>query len=238
MSLPPPIAFYYGWPGEVNGAAGHLERAAGAFGGYECVVLGEGNVLAGADPAVAALVPRLGPRARGYVDLGVTHGSRAWPMAKLVALMTAWRDLGATGVMLDCAGSDYGVSRHRFVGAVDAAHEMGLSVIANSWRPDDVLSGASPLGPGDAYLGENLVLTRGRWAPPPTAHAKLEAMAEGRRKLGIRLLATATAAADRVREACLLERLEAALSPYRLDGLAITDPRYSATTNHLAPPFA
>lgn len=236
MSLPPPVAFYYGWPGQVNGAAGDLPRALRSFAGYDCVVLGEGNVLPGADPTVPELVPLLAPRAWGYVDLGCSHGSRNWSMPQLVCLARAWRALGAAGVLFDCAGSDFGVSRRRFIDAVAAAHELGLSVIANAWRPADILSGASPLGPDDGYLGENLLLSEGRWLDAAGVRTKLRVMLEGRCRLGVRLLATATAPVGRIREARLLERVERALAPYELDGLAITDPRYSASNNRLAPP--
>ncbi|MGH9088413.1 MAG: hypothetical protein ACRDYZ_09930, partial [Acidimicrobiales bacterium] len=114
-----------------------------------------------------------------------------------------------------------------------------LAVIANAWDPGDVLSGETPLGPGDAYLGENDVLDAGKWEPASRYRAKLEAMRAYRTRHHVALFATATLARRRRASAvAVAARVVALLAPFELDAVAVTDPLYSARDNRLAPPVA
>lgn len=239
MTPPRSLAVYYGWPGEVNGAGGDVGLAGEAFLGFDEIVFGEGNVLAGADPNARPVVARCagdGATTYGYVDLGVTAGGRNWALDRVASHARAWQALGVHGLLLDCAGRDYGVDRHRFVDAVAIAHRLGLAVIVNAWDPDDVLAGETPLGPGDAYLAENVVLDAGRWVPAAAARAKLDRMRAHRDRHGVALFATATVASghqDRVPD--VVDRLTELLAPFELDALAVTDASYSARDDRLAP---
>ncbi|MGH9306222.1 MAG: hypothetical protein ACRD0I_04975 [Acidimicrobiales bacterium] len=235
-----PFAIYYGWPSDVNGANGNVARSVAAFAGYSLVVFGEGNVLPGADalagPVIAG-VAAAGAVPYGYVDLGVTNGERNWTIAQMSTYMADWSALGAKGIFLDCAGADYGVSRARFDDAVNAAHDRGLRVIANAWNPDDVLSGSSPLGPGDGYLGENDVIAAGVTQPIGAYEAKLAIMSAYAHSLGVAMYETATFAprsSDTVTSQVADQAL-AALAPYDVSGFQLTDPQYSSVDNRLRP---
>jgi hypothetical protein len=140
-------------------------------------------------------------------------------------------------MLLDCAGADYGVTRARFDAVVQHAHSLGLSVLANAWKPDDVLAGSTTMGPGDGYLGENDVLSDGRFLAPATYRPKSARMAAYKAGLGVSLYETATSGELHDADA-LAARVVTALQGYHLDALQLTDPLYSAADNVLCKPPA
>lgn len=237
MNTPTAVAVYYGWPGEVNGSRGDETAAIEAFRGYSEVVLGEGNVLPGADPSAAVVVAglaRRGARVFGYVDLGVTAGSRDWSTVCLADLAEAWRSLGVGGLFFDCAGRDYGVSPRRLASAVRLCRARRLAVLVNAWDPHDVLEAPTPLRRGDGYLAENAALDAGEWSPPSRYRAKLAALTGYRASIGVRLYTTATTGAGPV-DGEVVAELRRRLAPYRIDGLALSDPCYGARDDTLVP---
>ncbi|MGH3321657.1 MAG: hypothetical protein ACRDN9_16080 [Streptosporangiaceae bacterium] len=232
-----PFAIYYGWPSCVNGSGGDVAGAVASFQGFAVTVFGEGNVLPEGDPEAGRIIAGVAARGTvpyGYVTLGMTEGEPGWPAECLDAFLTSWKVMGVQGVLLDCAGADYGVSRTRFDSAVRHAHGLGLSVLANAWNPDDVLAGSSTMGRGDGYLGENDVLRDGRFLPPSTYRPKLTRMAAYKRALGITLYATGTTPRPAERQH-LASRAVTALAPYGVDAFQLTDPDYSSRDNRLAP---
>lgn len=235
-----PFAVYYGWPSDVNGAGGDVRRAIEAFRGLRVVVLGDDTATAIGDPLAGPVMAGIaagGGSPYGYVSVGVTHGEPDHPLAELEARMDQWCRLGAHGVLVDCAGADYGVSRTRFDAVVRYAHTCGLRVLANAWNPDDVLAGSATMGPGDGYLGENDVLSGGRFLDPRTYEPKLARMAAYRAQLGITLYATATSPDPRDGDA-LAERVLRPLASHGVGLFQLTDPVYSAADNVLVGPPA
>ncbi len=235
-----PFAVYYGWPSSVNGADGDVGRAIAAFDGLRAVVFGDdcatsvGDALAG--PIMAGIVAR-GGAPYGYVSVGVTHGEPNHPLEELHARIDAWCRLGARGLLIDCAGADYGVSRARFDAVVRYPHTYGLHVLSNAWDCDDVLAASETLGPGDGYLGENDVLCDGQLLDPRTYEPKLARMARYKADLGVTLYATATTRDPR-RGHVLADRVLTVLRTYGVDAFQLTDPLYSAADNVLAAPPA
>jgi len=224
----------------VNGADGDVTRAVAAFRGLTVVVLGDDTVTPAGDPRAADVMAGIaaqGGASYGYVTVGVTHGEPAHPLAELSARITAWRRLGAQGVLVDCAGADYGVTRARFDAVVRRVHAEGMHVLANAWEPDDVLAGSTTLGPGDGYLGENDVLSDGRFGDPRVYGPKLARMAAYRADRGVTLYATATTR-DLGDAERLTRRALAALAACDVDAFQLTDPLYSAADDVLTPPSA
>jgi len=189
-------AVYYGWPSLVNGVGGDCSRAAAEFSAFRVLVLGDGLH----DPAhsdhlrtrriVAELSARGTTLTYGYVDLGVSTSNHS--LETLGAVVLAWADLGAGGVMLDDAGTDYGVTRDRLNGALGLLHARNLRAIVNAWDPDDVLDRTVRLRPGDGYLAESFPIGRGRVRPPMEWAGKADRIASARRGRQIDVYAVAT----------------------------------------------
>ena len=237
MRAPAAFAVYYGWPGEVNGSGGDVAAAIEAFAGYREVVLGEGNVLPGADPSAAAVIAGLVRRRTfvfGYVDLGVTNGTRNWAADRLEELTQTWCALGAGGLFLDCAGRDYGVSARRLAYAVRLSRERRLRVLVNAWRPEEVLEPPTPLRRGDGYLAENAVMKEGRFVDEARFGAKLARLESYRAELGVRLYTTATTGQGPVPPGLVAE-LVRRCGRYRLDALAVSDTLYGSRDDGLLP---
>lgn len=236
-TAPTPFAIYYGWLSSVNGAEGQVVRVAQAFEGYRLAVLGDDTVTAAGDPIAPAAIATLrarGTAVYGYVSLGMTHSEPALPPDELRLRLRRWRAVGAGGVLLDCAGHDYGVRRGRLDETVSVAHVFGMSVLVNAWEPDDVLQGSRTLGPGDGYLGENDVCAGGTIQTPDDYGAKLACIVAHRDVLGIDLFATASAPREQLTPR-LARQILGLLAPYRLDWLFLGDPVYGAADDWLGP---
>ncbi|MDQ0677395.1 hypothetical protein QFZ30_000777 [Arthrobacter pascens] len=235
-----PFAVYYGWPSYVNGADGDVARAIAAFDGYGVVVFGDDTATQAGDALAAPIMAGIAARGGepyGYVTIGVSHGEPDHSLEELRARLDTWRRLGARGVLFDCAGADYGVSRDRFDATVKYAHSLGLSVLANAWDPDDVLAHSVTMGAEDGYMGENDVLSDGQFLAPAIYQPKLAKMAAYKAKLGITLYETATSG-DLQHADALTVRVLTALQGYRIDALQLSDPMYGATDNILIRPPA
>jgi hypothetical protein len=235
-----PFAIYYGWPSYINGAHSKVARAISAFDGYRMVVFGDDTATPDGDPLAAPIMAGVAARGGvpyGYVTVGAADGEPNHSLGELRERLDAWRRLGARGVLLDCAGADYGVTRARFDAVVRYTHSLGLSVLANAWNPDDVLARSLTMGPGDGYLGENDVLSDGQFLSPATYKPKLAKMAAYKAKLGITLYETATSY-DLQHADALTAQVMAALQGYNIDAFHLTDPIYSCSDNVLIRPPA
>ena len=240
---PGPLAIFYGWPSLVNGSAGDVERAARHFRSFEAAVLGEATPTPAGDPRAADVVARLRGccRVYGYVSLGRGPGQPGWSCAELRVRLAGWARWGAAGTLLDCAGRDFGVSPQRLAWAVDAAHELGLSVVVNAWDPLDLPASGGHLQPGDGYLAENDVLRRGTLRPPDAYRDRLARVERCRQALGVAIWATGTTAppAAPTYRADVVGRvvrawLDAGARPPDL--LALADPLYGASDNRMPLP--
>lgn len=235
-----PFAIYYGWPSYVNGAHGNVARAIAAFDGYGVVVFGDDTATPEGDPLATRIMAGVAARGGvpyGYVTVGVGDGEPNHSLAELRERLDAWHRLGVRGMLLDCAGADYGVTRARFDAVVQYAHSLGLSVLANAWNPDDVLARSATMGPGDGYLGENDVLSDGQFLSPATYRPKLAKMAAYKASLGITLYETATSR-NLQHADVLASQVLAALQGYSIDAFHLTDPLYSCVDNILIRPPA
>ncbi|WP_461187465.1 hypothetical protein [Arthrobacter sp. Z4-13] len=235
-----PFAIYYGWPSYVNGAHGNVTRAIKAFDGYGVVVFGDDTATPAGDPLAAPIMEGVAARGGvpyGYVTVGVGDGEPNHSLNELRERLDVWHRLGARGVLIDCAGADYGVSRARFDAVVNYIHSLGLSVLANAWNPDDVLARSVTMGPGDGYLGENDVLSDGQFLAPVTYKPKLAKMAAYKARLGITLYETATSFDLQYADA-LTAQVLAALQGNHIDAFHLSDPVYSSADNVLIKPPA
>jgi hypothetical protein len=233
-----PFAIYYGWPSYVNGAKEKLERAVAAFDGYRIVVFGDDTATPEGDALAAPIMAGVAARGGvpyGYITVGVGDGEPNHSLEELRQRLDSWRRLGAGGVLVDCAGADYGVSRARFDAVVRYAHSIGLRVLANAWEPDDVLARSRTMGPGDGYLGENDVLSDGRFLSPATYRPKLAKMAAHKANLGISLYETATTY-DLEHADVLTAQVLQALKGHPIDAFHLNDPVYSSANNFLIRP--
>ena len=264
---PAALAIYYGYPSLINGASGNVDRAVAAFADYDVLVLGDGLQFADLDarrrPAGAgpdehrrtrAIIERLRARSAsmqvyGYVDLGNTQDLAIDEIGRRARL---WWEMGVTGVFLDEAGYDFGVTRERQNAAIDAIHGLGLSAFVNAFNPDDVFNpspvplnavgGGNPsglatrLGARDAYLLESFQVRLGQpetWAAWSSRTRKAIAY---RDRYHTRMFGVATTTAD-------TESQAAGLFPYvwwsaalwGLDGIGWGEPDFSGSSSRLSP---
>jgi len=177
---PDSLLIYYGWPSAINGAFS-VSRAAMEFGKYDYVVIGDGLENGPGDPNphpdhfnTLGIIHH--PRTTnthffGYIDLGVITQNLSF--GEIFRRIDDWKEMGVDGILLDDFGYDFGVTRERQNIAVDYAHQQGLSIIANGFRPEDVFSPAvhpnNPSGDStainadDFYLYESQQVTLGRF---------------------------------------------------------------------------
>lgn len=194
------FALYYGWPSAVNGAGGVIGRAVETFTRFPVVVFGD-KVQLSSHPDYQNTVKILQQvaasgktRIFGYVDLGVRTQNLA--VAAIGQSAQAWQQLGAQGIFLDDAGSDFGVDANRRDAAVDALHRLGLKVILNANNPDDAFRGKVPLGAGDGYLFESFQVSDGRMVSSNTSDAKADKALRYGLQTGADIYAVATGPGD------------------------------------------
>lgn len=205
LMTPDDLLIYYGYPSLINGAD-NLSAAINEYVGYEFVVLGAGLE----DPThpdhsntVAIMTSPLTDRTTffGYVDLGVSTNN--YSLSQLQMKIDQWSAAGADGIFFDDFGYDFGVTRERQNAAVDYAHSLGLTVVANGFFINDVFSSsvdatynptgaATHLTASDFYLYESYQLTEGAFVSESTWRAKADALATVRTSLPINVLAVTT----------------------------------------------
>lgn len=203
---PGTLLVYYGYPSHINGA-NNVARAAGELGRYEYVVLGAG--LERSDHADHANTRRIlrrpemaSTRVFGYVDLGVFTANL--PLSEVRARVDAWAELGASGILFDDFGYDYGTDRGRQNAAVSYVRKAhGLPVLANGHHAQDVFGrtihprfnptgAASVLSHRDFYLYESHQVHRGGAVSAQGWRAKADALATYQRQLGFQILSVTT----------------------------------------------
>lgn len=261
------LAIYYGYPSLINGASGNVDRAIAEFASYEVIVLGDGlefpdvnprRVPAGPGPVEHRRTKSIieGLRARshavriyGYIDLG---NSQKLSIDEMQNRAKLWASIGATGIFLDEAGYDFGVTRERQNAIVEFAHSLGLSVFVNAFNPDDVFSAAavplngagggnpagtpSRLGPNDAFLLESFQVRLGEIDNWSTWSARTAAAIRYRERFQSKVFAVTTTTAA-------TERAARELYPYAwwsaavwgLDGFGWGEPDFSGLTSKLPP---
>jgi hypothetical protein len=258
------LAIYYGYPSLVNGAGADLARAAAHLSHYDVIVLGDGLEFDTAEHGYAgpaehaftrqlvrqlAQTPRQ-PAVFGYVDLGRTQALTPEALADRV---NRWAAMGVSGVFLDEAGYDFGVTRERQNHAVRAARARGLRVCFNAYRPEDIFgdervpineagggnpSGEKPvLSARDAILLESFAVGSGVLEPADPLARRVRAALAGRQRFGARIFAVATGGAD----TDLAHFGWRAASSLGLDAYGWSEPGYGAATSQLrwiAPPEA
>lgn len=264
---PASLAVYYGYPSLVNGAAGNVERAAAVFGQYDVVVFGDGLEFADVDPRrrpvgagpdehrrTRAIIERLRASAPamqiyGYVDLGNSQQLSADELQRRSRL---WADMGVTGIFLDEAGYDFGVTRDRQNAIVDYIHGLGLSAFFNAFNPDDVfgsaavplntLGGGNPagmpprLGSKDAYLLESFQVRLGKTESWPAWSARTASAIAHRDRYKTRIFGVTTTTAETETQATsLLAYAWWSAVLWGLDGFGWGEPDFSGVSSRLPP---
>jgi hypothetical protein len=214
VRLPRQLAFYYGWPSLVNGAAGDIALATRTFLDYRLVVFGNGldDPAHGDHERTRAIMANLragGTRVYGYVDLCALGGPFCSNLSlpEIQARVDRWAAMGAAGIFLDQAGYDFAVSRERLNRTVSYIHARRLSAFVNPWDPDDVFSPAvhptlnptgatTRLGPADYCLHESFAVTLSTYQDPAFLVAKSEKGLRWKRRYGTRMATVNTVAAD------------------------------------------
>lgn len=225
-----PFLIYYGWIPHQPAA---FRRFAASVEGYPVVVLGSGDEwpTSGDEGPTIALIQQF-PRTTfyGYVDIGMADGQPHHPPRVLQADFYQWHRIGARGVLLDCAGPDYGVSPARLRWAVQAAHQAGLRVLVNAFEPRVVLSAG--LQSGDAWLAENWVVADG--VPDATTQGFDWSALSALKARGIAIWMTATDRQPPSR-AWVTQWVLATVHAVGGQAIAVAGPDYSSQSNAVVP---
>ena len=238
-----PFAIFYGWPSLVNGSRGDIGRAAEQFACFEAAILGDAIPTADGDPRGRAVAEQVSGACHlhGYLSLGCGIGQPDWSARDIRSRLRLWGRWGVEGVLLDCAGRDFGVSPARLTDAVAAAHDRGLRVVVNAWDPFDVLGSRAELGAADALLAENDVLRHGVMRPPGAYQARLARIELARRELGVTVWAVGTSGpvapasySGRLTTAVVQSWRGAAAEQPAL--FCVADPLYGASDNRMPLP--
>ncbi len=235
--VPPPgplLIFYGSLPDQASRA--QLVPLETTLKGYRLVVVHSGLESPGnpSGPVLTALIRAMPTVAfYGYLALGVTHGEPDYTLSQIRTDLTRWQRLGVRGMLLDTAGHDYGVSTARLAAAMTEAHQLGLRLIVNAYRPHDVL--AAPWAAGDLYLAENWALSAGT-APGPRAERTLHALYRLEMR-GVTVAATATESRGWPFSDGLLDQAVRATMDMvpGIRWLAVAGPNYSASTGAIVP---
>ena len=206
---PKNVLVYYGFPSAINNAWS-VPAAAQEFGAYQYVLWGEGlNNPSHPDYSNAVAIANHEATAQtrffGYVDIGVN--TRNLPMSDIQAQITSWHSMGLDGVHLDNFGYDFGTTRARQNAAVDFSHALGLTVVANAFRPEDAFgdvadpvhnpTGAAPrLGASDFYFYESHAVRLGQYEDASTWEARSDSVEAFRLRIGFRVLSITTTGTD------------------------------------------
>lgn len=226
LLLPEQLAIYYGYPSLVNGANGDVARAVATFSQYDVLVLGDGlefdDVQPGRRPAgpgleehnktkelIAALKRASTPvQVFGYVDLG---NSQHLVLSELKHRMDLWEKMGASGIFLDEAGFDYGVTRSRQNEILNYIHRLGLQAMVNAFHPEDIAGdrivplnaagGGNPngehsqMGATDMLLIESFQIREGEYDSSELLKHRILQALESRRRSKTRIFAVTTSKA-------------------------------------------
>jgi hypothetical protein len=208
VARPKQLCIYYGWPSLVNGAGGNVARAAAEFGKFDMIVLGDGIEHTnhgdhGPTTSIISALRQAGKEVFGYVDLGVS--TQNLPLAVMQDYVNEWQAMGASGIFLDDAGFDYGVTRMRQNEIVDYIHATGLTVFMNAWQIDDALAdndesgqlNPSRLAAGDVYLAESWLVAGGAYQSLRDWSIKADRAADYARLKGVRIAGVTTAALNK-----------------------------------------
>lgn len=208
-SKPPrDLLIFYAWPSTINSCFGNVDCASGEFGMYDFVVFGD-TLQDPSHPDYSNFVgilahPDLEETAKfGYVDLGVT--TQNLTMEQIASRMDAWKTLDIDGVLLDDFGYDWEVSRQRQNDAVEYAHSIGLSVIANAFRPEDAFGNdhdatynpdelETSLGEEDFYLYESYQITLDSYVSDDVWRSKAELIKQFQKQHRFQVLSITTTA--------------------------------------------
>ena len=134
-----PFLIYYGG---IPTTHRQIENFVNRIDGYPIVILGDGL----SDPAHATAIIKLAKKNSlsttfwGYISIGVTHQSGNLNSNEVKLYLLRWKKIGASGVLFDTAGPDFGVTHKRLFHLVALAHHYGMRVIVNSWYPQAVLN--------------------------------------------------------------------------------------------------
>ena len=210
--LPGRLAIYYGYPSLVNESGGDLDRATEVFENYDTVVFGDGLQYEHPDHQnTATIIGKLNnTSAYGYIPIGATNlpaSQQALSVPEIKDRVVAWNLMGVTGVFLDQAGYDFGVTRERQNLVVEFVHSRGLSVFINAWMPEDVFSpavdptynptGAAPLLDGnDIYLLESFQIVLGKYQDATFWRSKSDRALTYKNQYGTRMATVTTASAS------------------------------------------
>jgi hypothetical protein len=255
--LPARLAIYYGYPSQVNGARGDVEKAASVFSAYDVVVLGDGVEFADLQPGRrpegvgaqehnhAAQIIRIlkdrhpATRVFGYVCLG---DSQALSNRELKQRILLWSQMKVAGIFLDEAGYDWKiVTRLRQNTAVGYIHQLGLSAFLNAYRPEDLFSLeniseknpgriSSRLGARDLFLLESFQIKSGSYEFASEWQQRLLPALAYRQKYGSHIFATTTAPGTAPFSLKQFDYAWWSAWLYDLDGFGWGEPNFAASS--------
>lgn len=136
---------YYGYPIAINDLWNE-DKAAEFYSKYDIIVFGDGYQQTSHETHLSTVdiitkIKVLNPDVEifGYVPIGGSLG-RNLTTEEIETGVDEWKATGATGIFFDEFGFDYMVTRERQNMAVDKAHSLSMTAMANAWTIDHVFN--------------------------------------------------------------------------------------------------
>lgn len=248
------LLIYYGTPVGVN-HVWNEDKSAKIFAQYDYIILGEDlndptHVHHRSTQRIINKVRDLHPTVMffGYINADMLE--EQLPLHELVKHIENWQLLGADGILIDCMGYDFFVTRERQNAIIDEVHKRGMPVLVNAWDPDDVMGNGydpqfnpnllpSKLGQGDYYLLEKFLLPYDVYDeenPSLFAEGFLAKMNKAlgyRINLGVKLLSVSRIDYNQITEESLMKFFkmnEAMAFVFSLDGYGVSSVEYSSSS--------
>ena len=208
--VPKKLLIYYSYPSSLNYPTNgyNLTNVANDLAQYDYVVLG-GDLELSTHPdhtntqTIITNSITNNTKFFGYIDLGVTNGTKNYSIAEIQTRINNWKVMGADGIFLDDFGYDYGVSRVRQSAAVQYAHSQNIPVMANAWNPDDAFGSqvntnynpsgtATQIQTSDFYLSESFLIQEGAFSNPTAWVAKASKLKSYQQQIGFKTVSITT----------------------------------------------
>lgn len=240
------LCIFYGWSTYINNSGGIINKAVQQYENCKVVILGDGMEHSSHEDHenTKTMIPILtskGIEVYGYITIGVSTvnlDEKTWKQ-----YIDEWKSMGVTGVFLDEAGYDYGVTRERQNMVSDYIHDSGMEVFMNAWNIDDALADKDEKGndnpshmkSNDWFLLEDWRIGQGNSEKLIDMVNRGQKAIDYKKQKGIRIATVTTKSGPKNTDSTLANYQIAwwAATSYGFDAFQWTDPVYSSNNSKI-----
>ncbi|MBI4850561.1 MAG: hypothetical protein HY819_01915 [Acidobacteria bacterium] len=180
----------------------------------------------------------------GYIDLG---NSQNLPLQEIENRARLWANMGVSGIFLDEAGYDFGVTRTRQNSVIKIIHNLGLQAFLNAYNLEDLfdaqvvplnkVGGGNPSGEptilsnNDLVLLESFQIRNGEY--DDSYPSKLSKAIKYKEKFNVKFLAITTILPNQVFNQAQYDYAWWSATLFGIDALAWGEVNFSSSNNLL-----